>query len=130
MNDLAPDLKYNQLNNLPTEIAGCLFSGRIIRKPGSIPQYNSMQQEVFHAENCYNEAYILLEVQLMEHKKRSNIAPGAMVDIVLKKDQRTGTLTRGTVKRLLTNSSTHPHGIKVELTDGQIGRVQNIIEKA
>lgn len=66
----------------------------------------------------------------MEHTKRSNITPGAVVDIVLKKDQRTGTLTRGTVKRLLTNSSTHPHGIKVELTDGQVGRVQKIIEKA
>lgn len=66
----------------------------------------------------------------MEHTKRSNIAPGAVVDIVLKKDQRTGALTRGIVKRLLTNSSTHPHGIKVELTDGQVGRVQNIIEKA
>ena len=65
----------------------------------------------------------------MEHTKRSNITPGAVVDIVLKKDQRTGTLTRGTVKRLLTNSSTHPHGIKVELTDGQVGRVQKIIEK-
>ncbi|MBD3108001.1 YwbE family protein [Bacillus sp. AGMB 02131] len=66
----------------------------------------------------------------MEHTKRSNISPGALVDIVLKKDQRTGKLTRGTVKRLLTNSSTHPHGIKVELTDGQVGRVQHIIEKA
>lgn len=66
----------------------------------------------------------------MEHTKRSNITPGSVVDIVLKKDQRTGTLTRGTVKRLLTNSSNHPHGIKVELTDGQVGRVQKIIEKA
>ena len=66
----------------------------------------------------------------MEHTNRSNITPGSVVDIVLKKDQRTGTLTRGTVKRLLTNSSNHPHGIKVELTDGQVGRVQKIIEKA
>ena len=64
----------------------------------------------------------------MEHTKRDNISPGLLVDIVLKKDQRTGALTRGTVKRLLTKSPSHPHGIKVELTDGQIGRVKHIIE--
>lgn len=64
----------------------------------------------------------------MAHTKRSNIAPGMTVDIVLKKDQRTGTLTRGTVKRLLTKSPVHHHGIKVELTDGQVGRVKNIIQ--
>ena len=64
----------------------------------------------------------------MAHTKRSNIAPGMLVDIVLKKDQKSGALTRGTVKRLLTNASVHPHGIKVELMDGQIGRVKNIIE--
>ncbi|MGN1401570.1 MAG: YwbE family protein [Bacillus sp. (in: firmicutes)] len=63
----------------------------------------------------------------MDHRKRSNITPGQTVDIVLKKDQRTGALTRGIVKRLLTNSPTHPHGIKVELTDGQVGRVKHII---
>ena len=64
----------------------------------------------------------------MEHTKRDNISPGMLVDIVLKKDQRTGALTRGTVKRLLTKSPSHPHGIKVELTDGQVGRVKQIIE--
>ncbi|WP_050614377.1 YwbE family protein [Bacillus testis] len=64
----------------------------------------------------------------MEHTKRSNLAPGMEVDIVLKKDQRTGTLTRGTIKRLLTNSAVHPRGIKVELTDGQVGRVQHIVK--
>lgn len=57
---------------------------------------------------------------------RSNIRPGLEVAIVLKKDQRSGTLTHGTVKDLLTKSSTHPHGIKVRLTDGQIGRVKEI----
>ncbi|MEG1744380.1 MAG: YwbE family protein, partial [Ruthenibacterium sp.] len=56
-----------------------------------------------------------------------NIKPGMTVDIVLKADQRTGKLTRGTVQRLLTNSPTHPHGIKVMLTDGQVGRVQHIV---
>lgn len=59
-------------------------------------------------------------------KNRSGIRPGLIVDIVLKQDQRTGKLTRGTVKDILTNSPTHPHGIKVRLTDGQVGRVQAI----
>ena len=49
-------------------------------------------------------------------------------DIVLKKDQPTGRLTRGVVARILTRSATHPHGIKVMLTDGQVGRVQHIVE--
>lgn len=57
---------------------------------------------------------------------RSNIKPGTEVAIVLKKDQRSGTLTYGVVKDLLTKSSTHHHGIKVRLTDGQIGRVKEI----
>lgn len=57
---------------------------------------------------------------------RSNIIAGAEVAIVLKKDQRSGTLTYGTVKDLLTKSPTHPHGIKVRLIDGQIGRVKEI----
>jgi uncharacterized repeat protein (TIGR03833 family) len=60
-------------------------------------------------------------------RTRSNVKPGAEVLIVLKRDQRTGKLTRGTVKEILTSSPTHPHGIKVRLTDGKIGRVQQII---
>ncbi|CAM4184881.1 YwbE family protein [Bacillus mycoides] len=64
----------------------------------------------------------------MNGQKRSNIAPGLEVDIVLKQDQRTGKLTRGIVKDILTNSPSHPHGIKVRLQDGQVGRVQNIIQ--
>ena len=64
----------------------------------------------------------------MDGKKRSDIHPGALVDIVLKRDQPTGRLTRGRVKRILTNSPTHPHGIKVMLEDGQVGRVQFIVE--
>ncbi|MFH1913111.1 MAG: YwbE family protein [Pseudomonadota bacterium] len=62
----------------------------------------------------------------MEGTIRSTLAPGMTVDIVLKKDQRTGTLTRGTIASLLTKSPTHPHGIKVRLTNGQIGRVKRI----
>jgi uncharacterized repeat protein (TIGR03833 family) len=60
-------------------------------------------------------------------KNRSDVRPGLEVDIVLKQDQRTGKTTRGVVKDLLTNSPTHPHGIKVRLQDGQVGRVQTII---
>ena len=64
----------------------------------------------------------------MDGKNRKNIHPGLTVDIVLKKDQPTGRLTRGVVARILTRSATHPHGIKVILTDGQVGRVQHIVE--
>jgi len=60
-------------------------------------------------------------------KLRSDVRPGLEVDIVLKQDQRTGKLTRGIVKDLLTNSAQHPHGIKVRLQDGQVGRVQHIL---
>ncbi len=58
---------------------------------------------------------------------RSKIRPGQSVRIVLKKDQRTGTLTEGVVQTILTKSPTHPHGIKVRLQDGQVGRVQEIL---
>jgi uncharacterized repeat protein (TIGR03833 family) len=57
---------------------------------------------------------------------RRDIKPGLLVDIVLKQDQRTGKLTRGIVKDILTNSQVHPRGIKVRLQDGQVGRVQAI----
>lgn len=59
----------------------------------------------------------------VDGRHRENIYPGLQVDIVLKKDQRTGKTTRGVVKDLLTNSKFHPHGIKVRLEDGQVGRV-------
>lgn len=64
----------------------------------------------------------------MNGNTRSNIKIGSKVRIVLKKDQPTGKLTDGIVKRILTNSSSHPHGIKVMLDDGQVGRVQEIVE--
>ncbi len=60
-------------------------------------------------------------------RKRSEICSGLRVRIVLKKDQRTGALTEGVVKDILTNSPTHPHGIKVRLADGQVGRVKEIL---
>ncbi len=64
----------------------------------------------------------------MPHRIRKNITPGLKVGIVLKQDQRTGKQTIGIVKDLLTNTPSHPHGIKVRLTDGQVGRVQDIIK--
>lgn len=62
----------------------------------------------------------------MNGQVRTNIRPGVEVDIVLKQDQSTGKLTRGIVKEILTNASKHPHGIKVKLTNGQVGRVKEI----
>lgn len=56
-----------------------------------------------------------------------DITPGLKVNIVLKQDQKTGKFTEGVVKDILTNSSSHPHGIKVRLTSGQVGRVKEIL---
>lgn len=64
----------------------------------------------------------------MNGQTRSTIKPGMTVFIVLKQDQRTGKLTKGIVKDILTRSSNHPHGIKVRLMDGQVGRVKEIVE--
>ena len=66
----------------------------------------------------------------MDGQTRKNLLPGMEVDIVTKADQKTGKLTRGIVKDLLTKSPTHPHGIKVRLMDGQVGRVKNIYPKS
>jgi uncharacterized repeat protein (TIGR03833 family) len=60
-------------------------------------------------------------------KNRKNIQIGAQVEIVQKHHQRTGELTEGVVKRMLTKSSSHPHGIKVQLETGEVGRVKNVI---
>lgn len=62
----------------------------------------------------------------MNGTERVNVRSGVKVSIVLKADQRTGKLTEGIVKDILTKSSNHPHGIKVRLADGQIGRVKEI----
>jgi uncharacterized repeat protein (TIGR03833 family) len=64
----------------------------------------------------------------MNGTKRINIKPGLHVRIVLKQDQHNGKLTEGIVKDILTKSSTHPHGIKVRLQNGQIGRVKEILD--
>jgi uncharacterized repeat protein (TIGR03833 family) len=65
----------------------------------------------------------------MDGKRRQDIHPGLAVEIVLKQDQATGKRTRGIVREILTPSPTHPRGIKVRLTSGQVGRVQAIVKK-
>lgn len=65
----------------------------------------------------------------MPGKSRANIFIGVEVNIVLKEDQRTGILTNGFVAKILTNSPTHPHGIKVKLDSGEIGRVKEIVKE-
>lgn len=63
----------------------------------------------------------------MDGRNRKDIRPGLQVAVVLKQDQRTGKRTLGTVQAILTSSASHPHGIKVRLADGQVGRVQEIV---
>jgi uncharacterized repeat protein (TIGR03833 family) len=65
----------------------------------------------------------------MDGTRRVDIKPGIRVYVVLKKDQGTGKLTEGIVKDILTNSSVHPHGIKVRLDSGEVGRVKEIINQ-
>lgn len=64
----------------------------------------------------------------MDGTRRQDIRPGQTVEIVLKQDQATGKRTRGVVKEILTPSPTHPHGIKVRLTSGAVGRVKAIVK--
>ena len=59
--------------------------------------------------------------------ERKDVRPGLRVDIVMKQDQRSGRLTRGVVKDILTKSSHHPHGIKVRLETGEVGRVKEVV---
>ena len=63
----------------------------------------------------------------MDGRTRANIKPGLRVRVVEKQNQRSGTLTEGIVQRILTKSPTHPHGIKVMLEDGVVGRVKEVI---
>ncbi len=65
----------------------------------------------------------------MEGTFRKNIKPGLMVKIVQKQDQRTGDLTEGCVRRILTKSANHPHGIKVQLETGEVGRVKELVRE-
>jgi len=65
----------------------------------------------------------------MNGQTRADIKPGMIVLIVLKQDQRTGKLTKGVVKDILTKSPNHPHGIKVRLENGQVGRIKDIVQE-
>lgn len=65
----------------------------------------------------------------MDGRKRSDVQPGILVNIVQKHHQRSGELTEGIVKNILTNSPQHPHGIKVRLETGEVGRVKEILEE-
>jgi uncharacterized repeat protein (TIGR03833 family) len=73
--------------------------------------------------------YDLVAHRSDQGQSRKDIRPGLCVEVVLKKDQRTGKRTRGIVKEILTSSANHPHGIKVRLQDGQVGRVQEIVKE-
>ena len=66
----------------------------------------------------------------MDGRERKDVRPGLTVAIVLKQDQRAGRLTRGVVKDVLTKSAYHPHGIKVRLETGEVGRVKEVLDKA
>ena len=68
-----------------------------------------------------------MENENQDGRYRKNIKIGSQVDIVQKQDQRTGELTRGIIQKILTSSTTHPHGIKVQLTSGEVGRVKKVI---
>ncbi|HEY7914007.1 MAG TPA: YwbE family protein [Blastocatellia bacterium] len=65
----------------------------------------------------------------MSGSERKDIKPGLVVDIVLKQDQQSGKTTRGVVKDILTKSARHPHGIKVRLVSGEVGRVKKILDE-
>ena len=67
-----------------------------------------------------------METNKQDGRKRNNIRIGSQVNIVQKQDQSTGKMTTGIVQRILTKSTTHPHGIKVQLESGEVGRVKQV----
>lgn len=73
-------------------------------------------------------AFFANKMIIMDGRKRSDVRVGQLVNIVLKEHQRTGELTEGVVKNILTNSGTHPHGIKIRLETGEVGRIKEILE--
>ncbi len=70
---------------------------------------------------------ILMGCDILDNKNRKDIILGALVNVVQKQDQKTGKLTQGEIQKILTNSPNHPHGIKVMLTSGIVGRVKEIL---
>lgn len=94
---------------------------------------NLMQKS---SNRIINKAFLIQSPKFAENQiimsdpnSRNNIKPGILVNIILKKDQRSGNLTEGIVKDILTSAPYHSRGIKVRLTDGQIGRVAEIIDE-
>lgn len=87
----------------------------------------SINSPLFHCDNCGKDFGVIKESKIKAGTNRQDIRPGLRVAIVLKKDQPTGKLTEGIVQDILTGSSQHHRGIKVRLTDGQVGRVQQIL---
>ena len=83
-----------------------------------------MSQEERHPDTVT----LLIGEKCMDGKIRADIKPGLRVSIVLKKNQKTGKLSEGIVKNILTNSPSHPHGIKVRLESGEVGRVKEIFD--
>jgi uncharacterized repeat protein (TIGR03833 family) len=75
-------------------------------------------------------AFFANKIKIMDGRKRSDVRVGQLVNIVLKEHQRTGELTEGVVKNILTKSGVHPHGIKVRLETGEVGRIKEILEDA
>lgn len=71
---------------------------------------------------------LFTKIDQMDGKKRSDVRIGQLVNIVLKEHQRSGELTEGVVKNILTKSGVHPHGIKVRLETGEVGRIKEIVE--
>jgi uncharacterized repeat protein (TIGR03833 family) len=99
------------------------------------PDYYGLRPDVFYMPvSLFNirESPFLRNTGIMEHyrkgQQRSSIRIGFIVDIIRKEDQRSGRKTRGTVQEILTSSSSHPHGIKVRLNGGHVGRVADIIQ--
>jgi uncharacterized repeat protein (TIGR03833 family) len=88
------------------------------------PKKNETKKET--TKLIYNLKY-LMENHKQDGRIRKNIQVGYTVEIVQKNHQRSGELTEGIVKRLLTNSPNHPHGIKVQLETGEVGRVKNVL---
>ena len=114
-------------NNPPSKYSSNIFSKFSLLFSG-ILLVNIFQITHSYFE-CACECTISRETPIagmLPNQQRSQIKPGIQVKIVLKQDQQSGKLTEGIVKDILTNSSIHPHGIKVRLTDGKVGRVQSI----
>jgi uncharacterized repeat protein (TIGR03833 family) len=128
----------------PSGLRGRLPAGpsqrrlHILRRPPTLPRHDGAHpRRLPHDQGAQRILRLLADPHLsggapekpMAGTKRSEIHPGDTVDIVQKQDQASGKLTRGVVKELLTGSSFHPHGIKVRLTDGKVGRVKAILPK-